>query len=111
MSQKNAISENLSVGGQPTKTDLGELYNEGFKSVVNLRTSGEIDSEEELTPDDERALAREYELAYLHLPVSAEDMNYKVVDLFKCEQPKMKEFFRSYLDHHAQSGQGAYNPR
>lgn len=41
MTDAKKISDEVSAGGQPTPEDLKQLADEGFKSVVNLRSLDE----------------------------------------------------------------------
>lgn len=41
MTAVKKISEQFSTGGQPTSEELKQLADEGFKSVVNLRSLDE----------------------------------------------------------------------
>jgi uncharacterized protein (TIGR01244 family) len=64
---RKAISQRVSVGGQPGQSDLEELKKDGVTTVVNLRLAGE---KSPLTPTEERALAQKLGLEYHHLPIS-----------------------------------------
>jgi len=66
-----AISQKVSVGGQPGVPDLQELRKAGIKTVVNLRVAGENSP---LTPVEERALAEKLGLRYHHIPISLDDL-------------------------------------
>ena len=35
------VNDRISVGGQPTESELKELGQAGFKTVINLRTTNE----------------------------------------------------------------------
>ncbi len=69
---RKTISQRVSVGEQPRKTDLEELKKDGVTTVVNLRVVGE---ETPLTPAEERALAEQLGLQYHHLPISLDKLN------------------------------------
>jgi len=66
-----AISDTVSVGGQPGAADLEELKRDGVKTVVNLRVAGESAP---LTHVEERALAEKLGLRYHHIPISLDDL-------------------------------------
>jgi len=66
-----AISEKVSVGGQPRASDLEELKRDGVKTVVNLRVAGENSP---LTQVEERALAEKLGLRYHDIPISLDDL-------------------------------------
>jgi uncharacterized protein (TIGR01244 family) len=69
---RKGISAHVSVGGQPTESDLGKLKSEGVTTVVNLRLEGE---ESSITPAEERALAQKLGLGYHHLPISLDKLD------------------------------------
>jgi len=83
MNDTITISNELTVGGQPSAGDLEQLHRDGFKSIVNLRTEGEDD--QALSPADEGEKARAAGLTYLHLPVSGANMRPEQVDEFRRE--------------------------
>ncbi|MBZ4330153.1 sulfur transferase domain-containing protein [Corallococcus interemptor] len=57
---------------QPTRERVEALAAEGFRSLVNLRTSEEVG--QALSPDEEGAVARQHGLQYLHMPVSPSNL-------------------------------------
>lgn len=69
------INEHLSTDGQPTEAELQQLAAEGFKSVLNLRTPGEVNSIQEAQQQVETL-----GLVYAHVPLS------KVVDAEKLQE-------------------------
>jgi uncharacterized protein (TIGR01244 family) len=71
-SMRKAISQKVSVGGQPRQSDLEKLKEDGVKTVVNLRVAGEDTS---LSPAEERALAEKLGLQYHHLPISLDKLD------------------------------------
>ncbi|MFC0387668.1 beta-lactamase hydrolase domain-containing protein [Muricoccus vinaceus] len=81
MAHKIRINDRLSVApAPPTRAELAEIAREGFRSVVNLRTSGEPN--QPLLPDAEGAAAREVGLGYAHIPVSPTGPQPEQVDQF-----------------------------
>ncbi|WP_341212844.1 sulfur transferase domain-containing protein [uncultured Limimaricola sp.] len=64
----------------PDEASLKQAAEEGFRSVVNFRTSEE---EQEVTPDEERRLVREAGLTYLHHPVAPDALDDALVDDFR----------------------------
>lgn len=84
------IDDNYAVGKGPPDTEtLAALQHEGFRAVVNLRTRGE--ENEPLDPDQEGDTVRAQGMEYVHLPVSAEEMDSERVDQFRdriAELPK-----------------------
>lgn len=82
MARRIKLSDDLSVDtGQPTRAELGRLAQEGFKTVVNLRTAGE--QNQSLLPEAEGGVARKAGLDYLHIPVASTDPRPEQVDQFR----------------------------
>ena len=81
MQNVTKISDDVTVGPQPSEAELRQLAGEGFKSVVNFRTDGEED--QPLSPTDERATVNSLGMAYCSVPVSMETMGPGKVDLFR----------------------------
>jgi uncharacterized protein (TIGR01244 family) len=71
MADRIRVGGGMRVGtGQPTEADLRRLWEEGFRSVVDLRVEAEGD--QPLPPGRERAGAESLGLRYVHLPVPAD---------------------------------------
>jgi uncharacterized protein (TIGR01244 family) len=70
MSDIKKISDEFAAGGQPTSEDLTRLANEGFKSVVNLRSLNESG-----TLAHEEQLAEAAGLNYLNVPLPSTEAN------------------------------------
>ena len=151
MDQAMKISDQVTVGGQPSEDQLQQLGKQGFKSVVNFRTDGEED--QPLSPQAEGDKVEATGMTYLHVPVSMKSMGPQQVDQFrqkfpalpkpvfahcktgkragamvmmhmaveqgmsgeqtlqqaekmgfKCDQPELKEFVKSYVDGHTKKG-------
>lgn len=68
------INEELSIAGQITPEQLEKLVFEGYRSILNLRSSGEKGWLE-----NERDKSEYFGLYYLHLPTKVEEINNKVV--------------------------------
>jgi uncharacterized protein (TIGR01244 family) len=81
------VSDRITVGAQPTPTQIERLAQEGFKTIVNLRTSGEED--QPLSPDAEGDRVRQLGLHYLHIPVSAKALGAEQVDQFRQELSRL----------------------
>ncbi|CUH35021.1 Beta-lactamase hydrolase-like protein [Jannaschia seosinensis] len=64
----------------PDADALRRMSQEGVKSVVNLRTEGE---KQEIGPEEERRLAEDAGLAYVHHPVAGDRISEEVVDTFR----------------------------
>lgn len=71
MEPKN-LSDRVAVSGQPSADDLARLRDQGFTTVVNLRTAGEAN--QPLSPEEEGKAAASAGLAYHHVPVSTKDL-------------------------------------
>ena len=83
MQERMKISDQITVGAQPTAEQLQDLVQEGFKTVVNLRTEGE--SDQPLSPEEEGNEVRALAMKYLHIPVSSQAMQPDEVDQFRRE--------------------------
>lgn len=75
------ISDDVTVGPQPSEADLAKLPADGFRAVVNFRADGEED--QPLPPSAEGDQVRASGLEYLHLPVSTESLGPELVDRFR----------------------------
>lgn len=64
MSNTKKVSDNLSIAGQVTPEELQQLASLGFKSVLNLRASGE-----EGFLSDEQQQAEKLGLEYANIPL------------------------------------------
>ena len=61
-----SINAQLSTAGQPTVEELSHLAGAGFKSILNLRTPGEVTA-----LDDEQHHVEGVGLVYKHVPLSS----------------------------------------
>ncbi len=75
------ISDQVTVGAQPSEDQLQQLGKQGFKSVVNFRTEGEED--QLLSPQAEGEKVKAAGMTYLHVPVSMKAMGPEQVDQFR----------------------------
>lgn len=64
----------------PGADQLKRAADEGFRSVVNMRTASE---KQDVTPEEERERAEAAGLAYLHHPVEGEKLSEDLVDGFR----------------------------
>lgn len=95
MAHRIRINDGLSVDtGQPTREELERLAQEGFRTVVNLRTEGE--QNQPLSPEAEGEAARKAGLDYLHIPVASTDPRPEQVDQFR---EKLDELPKPVLVH------------
>jgi uncharacterized protein (TIGR01244 family) len=73
MTDIKKISDEFSAGGQPTPEDIKQLTEEGFKSIVNLRSSNESG-----TLANEQQLAEATGLQYVNVPLQSTKANPKL---------------------------------
>lgn len=64
MNVKTPITPTITIGDQPTESDLKSLKEEGYVAVINLRNDGE--PEQPLGTAEEGRTARDLGLDYLH---------------------------------------------
>ena len=69
MNLKRPITASITIGDQPTESDLSQLRQEGFTGVVNLRNDGE--PEQPLNTGEEGNRVRAVGMEYLHYGVGA----------------------------------------
>ncbi len=71
------------ISGQPTQEGIARLESLGVRTVVNLRTSREMDSRA-IVPFDEAQLLTELGMTYVHIPSGGTDTPYapEMVDRF-----------------------------
>jgi uncharacterized protein (TIGR01244 family) len=69
MSNTKKVSEDLSAAGQPTPEDLKQAAQEGFKSVLNLRS-----------PDEPGFLSDEQQQAQANIPLKPSEANQELTD-------------------------------
>ncbi len=81
MQTRMQISEDITVGAQPSESEFAGLANDGFKTVLNFRTSGE--ENQPLSPQEEEKIVRALGMEYINMPVSMETMGAKAVDAFR----------------------------
>ncbi|MBG1242541.1 beta-lactamase hydrolase domain-containing protein [Nostoc sp. NZL] len=70
MSDVKKVSEEFSAGGQPTPETLKQLADEGYKSVVNLRSPNEVGA-----LADEQQQAKAAGLEYVNVPLNSTSAN------------------------------------
>lgn len=70
MSDVKKVSDEFSAGGQPTPETLKQLANEGYKSVVNLRSLDETG-----VLNDESQQAEAVGLEYINVPLRPTEPN------------------------------------
>jgi uncharacterized protein (TIGR01244 family) len=62
--QSRSITDRITIAGQPSEAELGELLGDGYVGVVNLRNDGE--PEQPLGTSAEGEIVRKLGLDYLH---------------------------------------------
>ena len=87
METRIKISEEITVGAQPTEEALRQLAEDGYKAVVNLRVAGEND--QPISPKEEGVQVKELGMRYLHIPVSMDTMEPQTVDRFRQEVARL----------------------
>jgi len=75
------VSDRISVGGQPSETDLDRLAERGFRAVINLRTDDEANLP--ISPEAERAYAESAGLTYRRLPIRPAGLRPHEVEAFR----------------------------
>ncbi len=83
MSNRMKFSDALTVGPQPSESEIKSLPGDGFRSVVNFRTAGEDD--QPMSPDVEGEKVKAAGLQYLHVPVSMDSIDAGKVDQFRAQ--------------------------
>ncbi len=84
MKDRIKINDSVTSASQPSEEEIKKLPQQGFKSVVNLRASGEED--QPLSPKEEGDLVKKTGMKYLHIPVSTkEEIKPELVDRFRKE--------------------------
>lgn len=68
ITKSKKLSKLITIGPPPSETELELLAKQGFGTIVNLSTPGELD--QVLSPEDEGKQVLELGLQYLHFPVS-----------------------------------------
>lgn len=87
MQNSTKISDQVSVGPQPSEDDIQQINSQGFKTVVNFRTEGEED--QPLSPEAEGEKVEATGMEYLSIPVSMKSMGPELVDQFREKYPDL----------------------
>ena len=69
MNVKRPVTASITIGDQPTESDLSQLKQEGYTGVVNLRNDGE--PEQPMSTTDEGDKVRALGMAYVHYGVGS----------------------------------------
>lgn len=81
MPDRMTLNDDITLGAQPSEAELQAMAQDGFKTVINLRTDGE--DMQPLSPDVEGRVVREQGMRYEHIPVSMKDADAALVDRFR----------------------------
>lgn len=81
MQDQIRINDDVTVGAQPSVDQLEKLRQQGFRSIVNLRTEGE--EEQPLSPAEEGRKVSALGMTYYHEPVDSKEMSEAQVDRFR----------------------------
>jgi uncharacterized protein (TIGR01244 family) len=72
MKEPIQVSDRLFSGDQPSEEDLQRLASAGFRSIINLRKSGEPN--QPISPEAEQKYAEANGLNYVSVPVSTSEL-------------------------------------
>ncbi|MCM2372129.1 beta-lactamase hydrolase domain-containing protein [Aporhodopirellula aestuarii] len=75
------LSDDVTVGRQPSESEIQSMAADGFQSIINFRTAGE--DEQDLSPDAEGEQVKSLDMEYLHIPVSLDSLDASQVDAFR----------------------------
>jgi uncharacterized protein (TIGR01244 family) len=89
MNVKRAVTATITIGDQPTETDLEQLKSEGYSGIINLRMDGE--PEQPMGTVEEGEKIRALGMDYLHYGVGAAPLS----------EPGVTEVC-DFIDRHAQ---------
>ncbi len=79
MEERIEVSGDITMGPQLSADGWERLAQEGYKTVINLSTKGELG---QVKPDEEEALVQQHGMQYVHYPVSVSALSQKHVDEF-----------------------------
>ncbi len=84
MQEQIKINDRITSSSQPTEEEIKKLPLQGFKTVINLRATGEED--QPLSPEEEGKIVQGLGMKYLNIPVSMKDgIRPEQVDRFRQE--------------------------
>lgn len=81
MPDRMKISDEITVGAQPSEAELKAMADGGTKSIVSLRTDDE--EMQRISPQEEGELARSFGMEYVNIPVDMENASPDLVDRFR----------------------------
>ncbi len=82
MKDQIKISKDITSARQPSEEEMKKLPQQGFKSVINLRTAGEED--QPISPEAEKDIIQRLGMEYLHIPISnKETPKPEHIDIFR----------------------------
>jgi uncharacterized protein (TIGR01244 family) len=79
--EPKTIAPGLAVSKQPDITDIKQLAEQGFRTIINNRPEGE--DPEQLPPAEEQAEAERLGLTYVHIPVKTGSITAADIDAFR----------------------------
>jgi uncharacterized protein (TIGR01244 family) len=79
--QQIRLTNDIVVSGQPSAERLVMLAQEGFKTIINLRTGKETSIL--LNPEQERNIVEQAQMLYLHIPIEKEALRYDIITDFR----------------------------
>lgn len=89
MIEVKRVTHEFSVAAQPSKEDIAQLAQQGYRTLINNRNPGE--SRDQLSPDQERLEAQQQGLTYVHIPITGNNLSKRDVEAFQraiAESPK-----------------------
>ena len=81
MIEVKRVTHEFSVAAQPSKEDIAQLAQQGYRTLINNRNPGE--SRDQLSPDQERLEAQQQGLTYVHIPITGNNLSKRDVEAFQ----------------------------
>lgn len=81
------VSDDISIGGQPSLKELGTLRGRGFRTVINFRAEGE--EPDQVSPSEEGRKVSAAGLQYVHFPVRLKTISAASVDHLRAAWPNL----------------------
>lgn len=81
MPDRMQINDDVTIGAQPTEAELKAMSEDGFRTVINVRTDEE--EMQPMSPGQEAKVAKERGMTYHHLPFDPEQAGREQVDRFR----------------------------
>jgi uncharacterized protein (TIGR01244 family) len=74
------LTQDVAIGRQPVEREIAELGEKGYKTLINIRGTQEIN--QPMSPVEEGKLVERAGLSYVHHPVTVADIDDRLVDRF-----------------------------